>query len=459
MRLPHASKRTILFRQPKQRWVPWLVYGVAVILFLGACTAPLWFGRTVRWLVPPRYIAAYAPAPLQEFIYSDINAQEIVPTAASSTGSGDALLAELATQTPVIGGSGQALTPGGSAASPTPTASPQPTPSPTAPIPPEFLLSGFTYTAQGWNNCGPATLTMATSYWGIQSDQDQAAAFLKGNKEDVNVSPSEIPAYVESLGYRAVVRVNGTTDTLKRFVLAGYPVVIERGFDEEPDKGWMGHYMLILGYSEVTQQFSALDSYWGWKHYGFNEKFPVDYWDYARLDELWRHFNRTYYVVYPPQDAGAVAAIIGAYTDDQTMYSRAVEQARAELAQNSADLWGWFNLGTSLTGLGDYQNAALAFDQARAIGLPRRMLWYHHEPYRAYLGVGRYDDVIELATWTLNYSSNPQAESEEAWYYRGQAVLAQGNNDDARYYFTLALERNAHFEEAQRALEQLDSGG
>jgi tetratricopeptide (TPR) repeat protein len=300
---------------------------------------------------------------------------------------------------------------------------------------------------------------MALSYWGIQSTQDQAAEFLKGNREDVNVSPSEIPGYVKSLGYQTLVRVNGTSDVLKQFIAAGYPVVIERGFDEEPDKGWMGHYMLIVGYSDVTAQFAALDSYWGWKHYGLDEPFPVDYWDYDRLDELWRHFNRIYYVVYPPQNASMVASVPGLDADDATMYSKAVEKAQIELAQNQDDLFGWFNLGTSLTGLGDYQNAAQAFDQARSIGLPRRMLWYHHEPYQAYLGVGRNDDVIELATWTLNYSSNPQAESEEAWYYRGQAVLAQGDTDSARYYFSLALERNAHFELARQALAQLDSGG
>ncbi|MBN1310442.1 MAG: C39 family peptidase [Anaerolineae bacterium] len=458
MRLSHVKKRTVQIRRPKRQWISWLVYGAAIALFLGACTAPLWFARAVRQLVPPRYIAAYAPPLLQEYIYSDINAQEIVPTAIPA-GSGSALLAELTTPTPVIGGNSQAPVPDEGMPTPTLTASPQPTPSPTPSIPSDFLLTGFTYIPQGWNNCGPANLTMALSYWGVQSTQDQAANFLKGNREDVNVSPSEIPAYVKSLGYQTLVRINGTTDVLKQFIAAGYPVVIERGFDEEPEKGWMGHYMLVVGYSDVTGQFAALDSYWGWKHYGFDETFPIDYWDYERLDELWRHFNRTYYVVYPPQNAAIVAAVPGLDTDDNIMYAKAVEMAHTELSQNQDDLFGWFNLGTSLTGLGDYQNAALAFDQARSIGLPRRMLWYHHEPYQAYLGVGRYDDVIELATWTLNYSSNPQAESEEAWYYRGQAVLAQGDTDSARYYFNLALERNAHFAPAIQALEQLNSGG
>ena len=44
-----------------------------------------------------------------------------------------------------------------------------------------------------------------------------------------------------------------------------------------------------------------------------------------------------------------------------------------------------------------YQAAAQAYDQAREIGLPPRMLWYQHRPYIAYDKVGRYQDVLDLA--------------------------------------------------------------
>ena len=39
--------------------------------------------------------------------------------------------------------------------------------------------------------------------------------------------------------------------------------------------------------------------------------------------------------------------------------------------------------------------AASAFDEARRIGLPYRMLWYQFGPFEAYLRVGRYQDVID----------------------------------------------------------------
>lgn len=469
MRLQLVQKRTIQIGQPRQRWISWLVYGIAVALFVGACTAPLWFGPTVRRLIPPRYIAAYAPEVLQKIIYADRNAKNgpLSAPVESSTEGGSSLLdtpvIPLSSSTPVIGGGQNPQST--STQIPTPTATVTPTP-----IPPDYLLTGFTFSAQGWNNCGPATVTMLMSYWGLQTTQNQAADFLKGRIEDPNVNPPEIVDYVENLGYEMVYRVNGDIELLKRFVAAGYPVMIERGFDELPELHWMGHYMLIVGFSDQQGTFTTLDSYWGLHRARPDPSFPVDYWEYERLDELWRQFNRTYLVAYPLNRAAEVASIIGSDIDDQIMYANAAEQARTELLQDSGDQAGWLNLGSSLHALGDYQNAALAFDQAQNARpmdptqntenrLPRRLLWYQHDLYEAYLHTGRYDDVIKFAVWTLNWIDNPEAQPEEAWYYRGLAVQAQGNKNDARYFFNLAIGLNDRFQAAIQAKAQLDSGG
>ena len=56
----------------------------------------------------------------------------------------------------------------------TPSATPDlldtPTRTPT-PIPQNIKLTGFKHEYQTWNNCGPATLGMALSYWGWVGDQ------------------------------------------------------------------------------------------------------------------------------------------------------------------------------------------------------------------------------------------------------------------------------------------------
>jgi tetratricopeptide (TPR) repeat protein len=173
------------------------------------------------------------------------------------------------------------------------------------------------------------------------------------------------------------------------------------------------------------------------------------------MDHFWRHFNRTYIVVHRPDQAAAVASIVGANMDDGAMYARALSTAQLELNLSRNDAFAWFNLGSSLVALGRYQEAAAAFDEARKAGLPWRMLWYQFGPYEAYYQVGRYDDVLALADDTL--AKNDQ--SEEAYYYKGLVYLARDQEDQARRHFKAALGRNPHYTAAQQALDALGDDG
>ena len=100
---------------------------------------------------------------------------------------------------------------------------------------------------------------------------------------------------------------------------------------------------------------------------------------------------------------------------------------------------------------GDYANAAAAFDEARTVGLPWRMLWYQTGPYRAYYNAGRYSEVITLATGML--SNTPGL--EESYFWRGWAQNATGDTAAAVSDFNQALAVNENFEDARAALEYL----
>ncbi|MCU0476303.1 MAG: C39 family peptidase, partial [Anaerolineae bacterium] len=78
-------------------------------------------------------------------------------------------------------------------------------------------MTGFVYQKQTWNNCGPSNITMALSYYGWRQDQAFAAQFLKpGGREDKNVSPSEMVAFVnEQSAVRALYRIGGTVELIK----------------------------------------------------------------------------------------------------------------------------------------------------------------------------------------------------------------------------------------------------
>ena len=82
----------------------------------------------------------------------------------------------------------------------------------------------------------------------------------KRQPEDRNVSPWQIADYVNEqlTGFKALARSGGDLDMIKRFLAAGFPVVIEKGY-ELPDSGWWGHYLTIYGYDdELEELYSCL---------------------------------------------------------------------------------------------------------------------------------------------------------------------------------------------------------
>lgn len=308
------------------------------------------------------------------------------------------------------------------------------------------LLSGFRHEYQLWNNCGPATLSVALSYYSWDGDQRDAAAFLKPDQEDKNVSPSEMAAFVRGQGLEVIIRYGGDVHLIQRLLLAGFPVLIEKGFDPEPDRlGWMGHYLLIVGYNEFERAFVTMDSYTG----------PSQNEPYIHLDDYWRHFNRTYLVIYRPEQAGDLAAVLGDDMDPTVNLWNTLAIAIQEVNEDSKDPFAWFNLGSSYTQVGLFPDAAGAFDQARLLGLPWRMLWYQFWPYLAYYQVGRYDEMIALADATLATT----LEIEEAFYYKGMALQANGDLTGARAAYQQALDFNPNYAAAVQAISALPSDG
>ena len=118
---------------------------------------------------------------------------------------------------------------------------------------------------------------------------------------------------------------------------------------------------------------------------------------------------------------------------------------------SGAPMLTWFNLGSNLTVLGDIPNAVKAFDTARSLELPWRMLWYQFGPYQAYFENGQYEEVIALTTTTLDSSDN----LEESYYWRGRAQAALGEIDAARSDLEKVISLNKNFTPAQSALDEL----
>lgn len=323
----------------------------------------------------------------------------------------------------------------------TPTRAATATPAvPLTPVPGRVELVGLNHEYQGWNNCGPATVGMNLSYFGKPITQKESAPVLKPDPNDKNVGPDELAAYAQSLGLGAAYRVNGNIDTLKKLLANDLPVIVEHWFIPEPNDE-MGHYKLMRGFDDATQSFIAHDSYNG----------PNIRMQYDEFDPLWKVFNRTYVVVYPPEREAQVKAILGDNLNDKTMWQKSLAGAQTDVQADANDKFAWFNLGSSLEALGRHEEAARAFDQARRLNLPWRMLWYQFAPFEAYLATQRYQDVLSLADANLKTANN----LEESHYYRGMALKGLGQPDQARQAFEQAVRLNKHFQRAQDALSTL----
>lgn len=322
------------------------------------------------------------------------------------------------------------------------------------PIPVQVALRGIVHEYQKFNNCGPANLAMLLSYWGWQGNQYETAAFLRPGEYDKNVSPKEMVAFVEQkTDIEALMRVGGDLETLKRFLAAGYPVLIEKGHDPLDDD-WMGHYLTLSGYDDLKDQFIGQDSL----------IMPDLLVPYGELIERWRDFNHVYIVAYPPERESEVYSLLGEQRDEHKNYEYTANQATQEVTELSGmDLFfAWFNLGTNQIALGDYVNAAQSYDKAFAIyptipedERPWRVLWYQDGPYAAYYNTGRYQDVVDLANNT--FFALGEYTLEESFYWRGLAKEALGDHNWALFDLRSAVELNPNFTSAQEELSRLEA--
>lgn len=330
---------------------------------------------------------------------------------------------------------------------------PEPTPLPQASMgssrPVVHINYGFRWERQDWNNCGPTNVTMALSYYGWTRDQQYAASFIRPEREDKNVSPHELVDFVNTYtDLEAIWRMGGDLDILRSLVANGFPVIIETGYMPEGYE-WIGHYQTIVGYDDTQQHFFVYDSFLGDGRSadGITES-------YSSVDNNWQNFNRVFVAIYEPAREPLLMQLLNTRADLQTSAEHALNVARSEARANPQNGFAFFNMGTSLVQLGRFEEAALAFDRATQLNIPRRMLWYQFGPFEAYYRVGRYEDVL---IYVENNLVNGAQYVEETYYWQGLVFAAQGRTQDAINAFRTALRRNQNFAAARDALNRLTS--
>jgi tetratricopeptide (TPR) repeat protein len=225
-------------------------------------------------------------------------------------------------------------------------------------------------------------------------------------------------------------------------IAAGFPVMIEASMLLEEnfwynDDRWSGHYLLLTGYNDGDQTFFTQDAFLG----------PNRQVSYSQIDQDWISFNRVFMLIYPADREGEIAGLLGEDWNPDINRQRALQKAQAETEADPRNVFAWFNLGSNLTYFERYDEAVQAYDQARQMNLPQRMLRYQFGPFLAYFHSGRNDDLLAMTEYALSVTPN----SEEALLWRGWAQYRAGDRNDALVNFQKALDARPDYGDAQYA--------
>lgn len=320
------------------------------------------------------------------------------------------------------------------------------------PLPAQVLMSSPSYEKQTPNNCGPATLSMALNMYSWEGSQSDISDVVKPILQDRNVNPEELRYYVRTQAgwLNLEYRVGGDIETLKRLLAANYPVMVESVTALNPDDAlgptddlWAAHYLLLTGYDDTKQEFTVQDSYRG----------PDMAISYTQLEEEWKPFNNLYMVMYFTQYEEEMKTLLASDWDANLNRQRTLEATETAIASPSADAFDWFNYGSNLAYFRRYEEAAIAYDKAREIGLPLRMFRYQFGPFLAYFHSNRNDDLLVLTKYAIGITDM----SEEAWLWHGYGLYRQGDNAGALKAWQKADSINPNFfeDQARNAIQLL----
>lgn len=308
-------------------------------------------------------------------------------------------------------------------------------PTPTLlPLPRSYEIALRTHVFQTFNNCGPATLSMALSYADIQKDQAELGNILRpyqitgGDNDDKSVTLQEVADQAKTYGLNTYLRPNGTPEKLKQFISNDIPVITRTLLKPDED---IGHYRVIRGYDDATNEFIQDDSL-----QGKNLRYSYD-----EFNALWQPFNYEYLVLIPHDKKELAERILGDELDEITAWSNAKIRINDEMQYDPENIHLLFALSRIYYYLGDFQKSVEYYNLVEDT-MSFRTLWYQIEPLLAIYETGDYERVISISEKILN---NQNRAYSELYLLRGKIFQEQGNIDAAKTEFDKALLYNNGF--------------
>ncbi len=311
-------------------------------------------------------------------------------------------------------------------------------------IPDQKVLKSNYHIYQSFNNCGPASLSMALSHYSINVTQEELGKALRpyqnpaGDNDDKSVTLEELGNKAVDYNLIPYHRPDGDSELLTRLVALDLPVITRTWLTKDED---IGHYRVVTGYDKTSGEIIQDDSYQG----------PNRRYSYEEFNELWSKFGYEYLVLVPPEKKNEVEKALSDEVDKTVAWEHAKQKAQKILAENPDDTTARFNLSVAEYYLGNYKQSVEEYEKVRD-RLPFRTLWYQSEPIRAYFELQDYDKVFSITDEILN---NQNRAYSELYIIRGDSYMKQNQPELAKQEYEKAVHYNENLQVAKDRLSSL----
>jgi len=311
-------------------------------------------------------------------------------------------------------------------------------------IPIRMDLANDYHVYQTFNNCGPASLSMALSHYDIFISQDELGEALRpyqnptGDNDDKSVTLDEIGKKAKEYDLIPYHRADGDIELLTRLIALDLPVITRTWLKADED---IGHYRVVTGYDKFSREIIQDDSYQG----------PNRQYSYDEFNELWSKFGYEYLVLVPAEKKDTVEQVLGEKVNERVAWENAKDKSEQILAQSPDDITARFNLSVAEYNLGNYQQSVAQYEIVQD-KLPFRTLWYQIEPIQAYYELGGYDNVFSI---TDNILNNQNRAYSELYIIRGDSYMKLNRIDLAEQEYEKAVYYNRNLGTAKERLKSL----
>ena len=294
-----------------------------------------------------------------------------------------------------------------------------PGPEPKA-APASVVFDEMKHVWQSLNNCGPASVGMALSTFGIDVSQEFARVPLRGTNLLSGMGPQKVDSWVNAnFGLRSVWRNNGTNDLLRRLVANGFAPMVTQWM-QDPSISRIAHWRVVRGYDDAAATFYVNDPMLG-------NMVPLSYkW----FRNNWQSFSYRYMVIYDPKDEALLKAIIGDDWIDAKMRKNFYERTRADAYSQDTSA-AWLAYGEASYGFGLFREAVSAFERGMALGSVQGVFTLRSSYPQALRALGRQSDADAMQQRLSTSSSSSTVASPPDPYALYLAFSREHENDPA----------------------------